>query len=125
MRGSNTHDVSIDRARGIVVKKLRSQDHGEPAREWAALTLLARHAPGLAPARLRADLDAAPATIEMTWLPGAELGGPTLTSAQTQALATALVISPVPTGIPGHGTQCRQAGSQGPQHDGRRTRDGQ
>jgi hypothetical protein len=52
--------------------------------------LLARHAPGLAPAPVCADLDAAPATIEMTWLPGTELGGPALSPAQTQALAVAL-----------------------------------
>jgi aminoglycoside phosphotransferase len=90
IRGSTTHEVSIDRARGMVVKKFRSADRDEPAREWAALKLLARHAPGLAPAPVRADLDAAPATIEMTWLPGTDLGGPTLTPAQTQALAVAL-----------------------------------
>jgi aminoglycoside phosphotransferase len=90
IRGSTTHEVSIDRARGIVVKKFRSADRDEPAREWAALKLLAKHASGLAPAPVRADLDAAPATIEMTWLPGTELGGPTLTPAQTQALAAAL-----------------------------------
>ena len=88
--GSTTREVSIDRARGIVVKKFRSGDRDEPAREWAGLTLLARHAPGLAPAPVRADLDAAPATIEMTWLPGTELSGQSLTSAQTQALAAAL-----------------------------------
>jgi hypothetical protein len=45
MRAGTTHDVSIDRARGIVVKRFRSQDRDEPAREWTALTLLARHAP--------------------------------------------------------------------------------
>lgn len=85
-----THEVSIDRARGIVVKKFRSAGRDEPAREWAALTLLARHAPGLAPAPVRADLDAEYATIEMTWLLGTPLGGAPLTAAQAQALAAAL-----------------------------------
>jgi Ser/Thr protein kinase RdoA (MazF antagonist) len=102
--GNSTHDVSIDRARGMVVKKFRSDGRGEPAREWAALHLLARHAPGLAPAPVRADLGAQPATIEMTWLPGAELTGPALAPAQTQALAAALDLLwssvPSPQGYP-------------------------
>lgn len=85
-----THQVSVDRARGIVVKTFRSAGRDEPAREWAALTLLARHAPGLAPAPVRADLDAGYATIEMTWLPGTPLGGAPLTPPQAHALAVAL-----------------------------------
>jgi len=46
-----THDVRIDRSGKIVVKRFRSRGRSEPAREWAALTLLAEFAPGLAPAR--------------------------------------------------------------------------
>ncbi len=88
--GGSTHDVTFDRARGVVVKKFRSAERGESAREWAALTLLARYAPGLAPAPVRADLDASPAMIEMTLLPGTQLRGPVVTPAQTRALVAAL-----------------------------------
>ena len=58
--GRTTHEVCIDKDRRQVVKRFRSWDRGEPAREWAALTLLAESAPGLAPAPLRADLDGDP-----------------------------------------------------------------
>jgi aminoglycoside phosphotransferase (APT) family kinase protein len=54
------------------------------------LTSLAGAAPGLAPAPLRAQLDRDPATVEMSWLPGAALGGAPLTSRQTAAMAAAL-----------------------------------
>jgi Phosphotransferase enzyme family len=85
-----THEVRIDRDRRVVIKRFRSWDRGEPAREWAALRLLARSAPGLAPAPLRADLAGRPATIEMSLLPGAELGSGPLSGPQLDALALAL-----------------------------------
>jgi hypothetical protein len=69
-----THEVCIDHDRHLVVKRFRSWARGEPAREWAALTLLAESAPGLAPAPVRADLDGDPPAIVMSWLPGAQLG---------------------------------------------------
>ena len=54
---NDTHEVRIDRTCGLVVKRFRSARRGEPVREWTALSLLARFAPGLAPAPVSADLD--------------------------------------------------------------------
>jgi aminoglycoside phosphotransferase (APT) family kinase protein len=85
-----THEVLVQQDRCLVVKRFRSWARGEPAREWAALTLLAEAAPGLAPAPIRADLDADPPAIVMSWLPGAQLGAGPLSPAQTGALALAL-----------------------------------
>jgi aminoglycoside phosphotransferase (APT) family kinase protein len=85
-----THEICIDQDRRLVVKRFRSWDRGEPAREWTALTLLAESAPGLAPAPLRADLDADPPVIVMSWLPGEPLGHSSLSAAQTGALVLAL-----------------------------------
>ena len=53
-------------ADGHVVKRFRTWDRGEPEREWRALNVLAEFAPGLAPAQLSADLDAASPTIMMS-----------------------------------------------------------
>jgi aminoglycoside phosphotransferase len=86
-----THQVSVDSARGVVSKRFAERDRHEPEREWRALTLLAEHAPGLAPDPLRADLDANPAVIEMSLLPGESLGGQPLTAAQQAALVRALL----------------------------------
>ena len=85
-----THQVSHDVDRSVVIKRFRSADRYEPAREWRALCLLAEYAPGLAPAPVHADLESSPAVIEMSWLPGEQLGGQELTSQQEQALADAL-----------------------------------
>jgi hypothetical protein len=85
-----THDVIVDPDREIVVKRFVAADRGEPAREWRALTLLAEHAPGLAPEPIRADLAADPAVIEMSLLPGEPLGGGPLTPVQESALVRAM-----------------------------------
>src|SRR5215472_707990 len=85
-----THQVSHDVDRSVVIKRFRSADRYEPAREWRALCLLAEYAPGLAPAPVRAELDSLPAVIEMSWLPGERLGGQQLTTQQEHALADAL-----------------------------------
>jgi hypothetical protein len=53
----------MDLADGHVVKRFRSRVRGEPEREWPALNVLAEFAPGLEPAPLSADLDAAPPAI--------------------------------------------------------------
>jgi len=83
--------VCIDRDQNLVVKRFRSSARGEPAREWAALTLLDEFAPGLAPVPVRGDLDGDPPAIVMSWLPGAQLGTiAPLSGAQTDALALAL-----------------------------------
>jgi Ser/Thr protein kinase RdoA (MazF antagonist) len=86
----STHDVRLDPGRGVVVKRFRPCRRREPEREWVALRLLADVAPGLAPAPLRADLCADPATIEMSFLPGVPLAGARSTPAQLAALAAAL-----------------------------------
>ena len=85
-----THEISVDPDRDIVVKRFLAADRGEPAREWRALTLLAEHAPGLAPEPIRADLAADPAVIEMSLLPGEPLGGGPLTPNQESALVRAM-----------------------------------
>jgi hypothetical protein len=85
-----THQVSVDPARRIVIKRFIQARRGEPEREWRALTLLAEHAPGLAAEPILADLAANPAVIEMSLLPGEPLGGRPLTTAQESALARAI-----------------------------------
>jgi Phosphotransferase enzyme family len=80
----------VDPARGVVVKSFIQAHRGEPEREWRALTLLAEHAPGLAPEPIRADLAADPPVIEMSLLPGEPLGGRPLTVEQESALVRAL-----------------------------------
>jgi aminoglycoside phosphotransferase len=84
-----THEVSIDRARGIV-KRFRSAHRGEPVREWTALSLLARFAPELAPVPVSADLDGDPPVVTMSLLPGTELSAAPVMSARSCALAEAL-----------------------------------
>jgi Ser/Thr protein kinase RdoA (MazF antagonist) len=88
-----THDVRVDAGRGIVVKRFRSWDREEPAREWRALCLLAEHAPGLAPRPLGARLnrpDRSSPEITMSWLPGRPLSATAVTPAQVGAVAHAL-----------------------------------
>jgi aminoglycoside phosphotransferase (APT) family kinase protein len=85
-----THEIHVDAGRGVVIKRFRSWDRREPAREWIALTLLAEFAPGLAAIPVRAGLTADPPVIEMSWLPGVPLGDTPLSAAQTDALALAL-----------------------------------
>lgn len=85
-----THEVCIDLGLGLVVKRFRSSRRGEPAREWAALSLLARFAPGLAPAPVSADLDIDSPVITMSWLPGTELAAAPVTPSQARALAEAM-----------------------------------
>jgi len=87
---SDTHEVRIDRPRGIVVKRFRSAHRGEPVREWASLSLLARLAPGLGPAPVSTDLDSDVPVVTMSFLPGTELSAAPVTPAQACALAEAL-----------------------------------
>ncbi|HMG61980.1 MAG TPA: aminoglycoside phosphotransferase family protein, partial [Streptosporangiaceae bacterium] len=65
----------------MVIKRFRSWDRGEHAREWTALTLLVEHAPGLAPIPVRVGLTADPPVIEMSRLPGVPIGGAPLLAA--------------------------------------------
>jgi len=89
-RGEHTHEVRVDRERGVVVKRFRMRHGDEAVREWAALTLLARFAPGLAPAPLGSDLNGAAPVIRMSWLPGTTLGAGVVAAEQADALAGAL-----------------------------------
>jgi Ser/Thr protein kinase RdoA (MazF antagonist) len=85
-----THEVTIDVERGVVTKRYRSWNRGEPVREWRALSLLATCAPGLAAEPISASLDADPPVISMSRLPGEPLGATPLEPAQAHALAQAL-----------------------------------
>lgn len=85
---STTHDLDI--GDDSVIKRYRSWNRREPHREWRALTLLAEHAPGLAPAPIRADLDADPPTVVMSRLPGSVLRAKRVTTEQGTAMAAAL-----------------------------------
>jgi hypothetical protein len=82
----------------MAVKRFRSPVDGderrlygdEPRREWRALMLLARYAPGLAPRPMRAELDADPPLIAMSRVPGMPLGTRPISEAQESAVAAAL-----------------------------------
>jgi aminoglycoside phosphotransferase len=69
----------------------RHWGHEEPRREWQALNLLARYAPGLAPRPVRADLMADPPAVVMSRLPGEPLGNQPASDAQVDAIAEALI----------------------------------
>ncbi|MDN5853715.1 MAG: aminoglycoside phosphotransferase family protein [Actinomycetia bacterium] len=89
MTTAQTHDLSFTDAE--VRKRYVDWERGEPDREWACLTVLATHAPGIAPTPLRreVDPDGSP-VIVMSRLPGAPLGDAPFTSAQTVSLGEAL-----------------------------------
>lgn len=85
---ATTHHIAQDVE--TVTKTFRLRHGDEADREWSALTLLAWHAPGLAPAPLEHSVrDGAPAVV-MSRLAGLPLGHEPLTAAQTAGLATAL-----------------------------------
>ncbi|MFE1320235.1 phosphotransferase [Kitasatospora phosalacinea] len=80
-----THGVDL--LPDSVRKRFRPDANGGPEREWRALTLLDRYAPGLAPRPLaRAD-----GVVTMSRLPGAALRGTALTGAHLDALARAVL----------------------------------
>jgi hypothetical protein len=95
-RSFSTHGVTVEN--GIAVKRFRSPVAGderrlygdEPRREWRALELLARYAPGFAPRPIRADPDADPPLIAMSEVPGDPLGTRPVTGAQEDAIAAAI-----------------------------------
>ncbi|WP_188187001.1 phosphotransferase family protein [Nonomuraea sp. SYSU D8015] len=74
----------------VVIKRYSSWHRGEPHREWTALTLLAEHAPGVAPTPMEASLGANPPMITMSRLPGRVLRGEHATDEQVKAIADAL-----------------------------------
>jgi aminoglycoside phosphotransferase (APT) family kinase protein len=84
----STHVLTFTATR--VVKQYRSWDHGEADREWAGLSVLHRHAPGLSPQPLRRRTGHGAPVIEMTRVPGEPLGTTPLSQAQVGAAARAL-----------------------------------
>jgi Ser/Thr protein kinase RdoA (MazF antagonist) len=85
---TQTHELTFTDTE--VRKRFVSWDRGEAEREWSCLSLLAEHAPGVAPRPLRREIvDGAPVVV-MERLPGAPLGSEPLTPAQTVSLGEAL-----------------------------------
>lgn len=81
---------TIEERSDRVIKRFSDSRRGQHEREWRALTLLAEHAPGLAPRPIRADLDGSPAAITMSRLQGVPLRGGRLSPEQITALASAV-----------------------------------
>ncbi|MFG1805517.1 phosphotransferase family protein [Streptomyces sp. NPDC049040] len=84
----STHTLVL--GSGSVSKRFRGGDRDRALREWRALRLLDRYAPGLAPAPREADLDAAEPTVVMSRLAGVPLRGMPLGDAHVEALAAAV-----------------------------------
>lgn len=74
----------------LVVKRYLPTTHRAPQREWRALRLLQKYAPGLAPDPVRADLSADPPVVMMSRLGGEPLRGRPLTGERPDALGAAL-----------------------------------
>lgn len=85
---THTHDVVVGDTE--VRKRFVSWERGEADREWSCLTLLDRHAPGVAARPLRRELDDGAPVVVMERLPGEPLGAAPLTTDQTAALGAAL-----------------------------------
>lgn len=84
---TSTHHLTLGERE---VRKEFVADHEEQAeREWACLTLLAEHAPGLAPRPLRRE-DVETPVIVMERIPGEPLAPRPLSTVQTRALGATL-----------------------------------
>lgn len=84
---TSTHAVTLGEA--AVRKEFVADHEAQAEREWACLTLLAEHAPGLAPRPLRRE-DGETPVIVMERLPGRPLAPQPLDARRTAALGTAL-----------------------------------
>ena len=84
----STHATETDA--GVVVKRFQPGHHDGARREWSGLSLLQRHAPGLAPRPLREDLSGDVGEIAMEKLNGQPLRGLELSNTHLQALASAV-----------------------------------
>ncbi len=84
----STHVVVM--GSGSVIKRFRGEDRERGRREWRALGLLARYAPGLAPVPWKVDLASAEPTVVMSRLTGVPLRGVLLSDDQVEALAAAV-----------------------------------
>ena len=85
---SQTHELTFTESE--VRKRYVSWEDGEAEREWVCLTLLAEHAPGVAPRPLRRDAEGDAPVVVMERLPGEPLGDAPMTPQQTVALGGAL-----------------------------------
>ncbi|UNK69352.1 aminoglycoside phosphotransferase family protein [Microbacterium sp. H1-D42] len=85
---THTHDLFISDSE--VRKRFTSWSDGEADREWTCLTLIARHAPDLAPRPLRRETAEGAPEIVMDRLRGRPFGAALLTAEQTVALGVAL-----------------------------------
>ena len=83
---------AIEQHDGRVVKRFSFCDLGQPAREWRALTLLAEHAPGLAPDPIEFRPEASPPAVVMSRVVGTPLRGGVVGPDQTEALAAAVAM---------------------------------
>lgn len=88
-RDEVVHTHALVFARTTVTKRYASWDRGEHHREWAVLQHIHRHAPGLAPQPLAAELAARPPHMTMSMVPGVPLTGE-LSAHQTDGLVTAI-----------------------------------
>lgn len=84
----STHAIELGPER--VIKRFKEEERERGEREWRALSLLAVHAPGLAPAPLRSELSAPEPMLEMSRLNGLPLRGHRLREEQIVALAEAV-----------------------------------
>lgn len=85
---TQTHELTFTETE--VRKKYVTWDRGEADREWGCLTLLAEHAPGVAPKPLRLETDDGAPVVVMERLPGRPLGAAPLTPEQTRSLGRTL-----------------------------------
>ena len=85
---TQTHDLTFTDTE--VRKRYVTWDRGEADREWECLSVLADHAPGVAPRPLRRETVEGAPVIVMERLPGTPLGGAPLTPPQTASLGRAL-----------------------------------
>lgn len=81
---------AIEEKDGRVVKRFAARDLGQPLREWRGLSLLADHAPGLAPDPVEFWPDATPPAVVMSRVAGTPLRGGIVRPDQTAALAAAV-----------------------------------
>ncbi|MFE3455980.1 phosphotransferase [Nocardiopsis aegyptia] len=85
---ASTH--KIEECAGTVIKRYRSWGRGEHQHEWRALTLLAEHAPGLAPLPLEFVADPPPPVVIMSRLGGVPLRGQVVGPERVAEMARAL-----------------------------------
>jgi len=85
---TQTHDLTFTATE--VHKRYVSWEDGEADREWTCLSLLAEHAPGVAPRPLRRETYDGGPVVVMERIPGEPLGNAPLTPQHTASLGGAL-----------------------------------